>query len=153
MKEGTILKIYTAGAMEAYAGTNVAELWRKEVKEFFRNIDSNIKIINPTDYYAYGSNLHKSEQEIFKFDLRKVKESDVLFVNLNNIRNSIGTCIECYEAYKSGIPVIGFIDKDCTLEELIKIIHPWIYCCMDRIETGDDVMSKAMMYIKDYYCC
>lgn len=143
--------IYTAGAMEAYANTDKAEEWRNDVKEFFEKCADNIKVVNPTDYYAYGKNYHKSNVEVFRFDLRKVKSSDIVLVNLNDIRNSIGTCIEVYEAHKSDIPVIGFLDEEISEEKMIKLIHPWIYCCVDRIETGKDSMKKACKYIKEYY--
>lgn len=136
--------------MEAYAGTNKAEEWRKYVKEAFDRYSDNYKIINPTDYYQYGKNYHKTDKEVFRFDLRKVDNSDIVLVNLNDIRKSIGTCIEVYEAYKNNIPVIGFLDDEVTVDEMIKLIHPWIYCCVDRIETGKNSLNKAINYIIDY---
>lgn len=144
-------QIYTSGAMEAYANTDKAEKWRGEVKYFFDNYCENFKIVNPTDYYAYGKNYHKTDSEIFRFDLRKVRESDLVLVNLNDVRKSIGTCFEIYEAYKNGIPVIGFLDVELPMKEMIDLIHPWIYCCVDRIETGKDSMVRACRYIKEYY--
>lgn len=144
-------KIYLAGAMEAYHGTNKAETWRNDVKEYFRKYSNDIKAISPTDYYSYGKNYHKSDKEVFRFDLHKVKTSDLVLVNLNDIRKSIGTCIEVYEAYKSEIPVIGFLDNELSVDKMIKLIHPWIYCCVDRIETGEDSMVRACNYIMDYY--
>ncbi len=137
--------------MEAYRGTNKAENWRKYVKEYFEKYCDNIKVISPTDYYAYGKNYHKSDKEVFRFDLHKVRTSDVVLVNLNDIRQSIGSCIEIYEAYKSDIPVIGFLDDELPLDEMIKLIHPWIYCCVDRIETGKDSMVRICDYIMEYY--
>lgn len=143
--------IYTAGAVEAYANTNKAEKWRDDVKEFFEKHSDNFKVINPTDYYTYGKNYYKTDTEVFRFDLRKVKSSDVVLVNLNDIRKSIGTCIEVYEAYKSDIPVIGFLDEELPVEVMVNLIHPWIYCCIDRIEVGKDGMTNACHYIKEYY--
>ncbi len=137
--------------MEAYYGTNKAENWRKYVKEYFEKYCDNIKVIISTDYYAYGKNYHKSDKEVFRFDLHKVRTSDIVLVNLNDIRQSIGSCIEIYEAYKSDIPVIGFLDDELPLDETIKLIHPWIYCCVDRIETGEDSMIRACNYIRAYY--
>lgn len=143
--------IYTAGAMEAYANTNKAEKWRDDVKKFFDKYTDNFKIINPTDYYTYGKKYHKTDSEVFRFDLRKVKKSNIVLVNLNDIRKSIDTCIEIYEAYKSDIPVIGFMDEELPVEAMIELIHPWIYCCVDRIEAGKDSMNRACRYIKEYY--
>ena len=143
--------IYTAGAMETYADTNKAEKWRNDVREFFDKYSNDFKVINPTDYYMYGKNYHKSDIEVFRFDLRKVKNSDIVLVNLNDVRKSIGTCIEVYEAHKSDIPVIGFLDEELPVEAMIELIHPWVYCCVDRSETGKDSMNRACRYIKEYY--
>lgn len=148
---GKNITIYLAGVMEAYAGTNKAKEWRDEAKEFFSKYCEDVNVVSPVDYYAYGDNLHKTDNEIFRFDLFKVKQSDVLLVNLNDIRKSIGTCIEIYEAHKSGTPVIGFLSEELPIEDMIKLIHPWVYCCVDRIETGKDSIKSAMLYIRNYY--
>lgn len=137
--------------MEAYANTDKAEKWRKEVKHFFDEYSDNFKIINPTDYYAYGKYYHKTDVEVFRFDLHKVKKSDIVLANLNDIRKSIGTCIEVYEAHKNDIPVIGFLGEELPVEAMVELIHPWIYCCVDRIETGKDSLIEACRYIKEYY--
>lgn len=146
-------KIYLAGAMEAYKGTFKAYNWRKDVcntiQEYFGYLH---KCINPLDYFNFEKDESKSDREVFNFDLRKVKNADILLVNLDDIRKSIGTCIECYEAYKSDIPVIGFLSEEIgTEDELKQIIHPWIYCCFDRIETGKNSMENAINYIVEYY--
>lgn len=146
-----MIKVYLAGAMEAYHNTDKAEKWRKDVKEYFDKYSSDIKTIDPTKYYTYGKNYHKTDREVFRFDLHKVRTSDLILVNLNDIRKSIGTCIEVYEAHKNDIPVIGFLDNELVLDKMIKLIHPWIYCCVDRIETGTDSMERACGYIIDYY--
>ena len=121
------------------------------LKNFFEKHSDNFKVVNPTKYYTYGKKYHKSDNEVFRFDLRKVKKSDVVLVNLNDIRKSIRTCIEVYEAHKSDIPVIGFLDEELPIEAMINLIHPWIYCCVDRIETGKESMDRACRYIKEYY--
>lgn len=142
--------IYLSGAMEAYDGTDKAKEWRERVKEFFSIYCTNVRIISPVDFYSYDSNYHQSEFEVFRFDLRKTKEADVILVNLNDIRKSIGSVIELYEAYKNGSTIIGFLDDEPNIQELIKQIHPWVYCMCDRIETGNNSMERAMYYIKDY---
>lgn len=137
--------------MEAYTGTNKAEEWRAYVRDFFETYSDVYKIVSPTDYYKYGENYHKTDAEVFRFDLRKVRESDIVLVNLNDIRKSIGSCIEIYEAYRNNIPVIGFLDDELPIGDMITKIHPWIYYCVDRIETGIDSMNEVCDYIKDYY--
>lgn len=145
------LKVYLSGAMEAYDGTNKAKEWRECCKSYIEACTDNFVLFSPTDHYQYGINYHKNDQEIFRYDLYHTKNSDVVLVNLNDVRKSIGTCMEIYEAYRSGIPVIGFIDDDLSGEELIQKIHPWIYCCVNRIETGARSMYKALNYIIEFY--
>lgn len=140
--------------MEAYGSeSKEAERWRNEAKEYFSRYALNFECISPVDYYRYGSHLHKTDTEVFRFDLRKVKEADIILVNLHNIRKSLGTNDEILYAYLNGKPVIGFIETENELngEEIIELIHPWKYIQIDRIETGRDAMLKAMEYIKDYY--
>lgn len=146
------ITIYLAGAMEAYGGTNKARVWRNEAKEFFEKYCENVTIVDPVAYYSYGYNYHKTDNEIFRFDLHKVKTSDILLVNLDDIRKSVGTCMEIYEAFRSDIPVIGFVTgKYLATHELIQQIHPWVYCCVNRVETGENSMVNAMVHIKEYY--
>ena len=144
-------KVYLSGAMEAYAGTTKAEDWRRYCKNYFRNYIQDFEIFSPTDHYQYGANYQKSEREVFNYDLYHTKKSDIVLVNLNDVRKSIGTCIEVYEAHKSGIPVIGFMDDELPIDEMIQKIHPWIYCCVDRVETGDGSMDRALNYIIEFY--
>ena len=144
-------EIYTAGAMEAYDGTDKASEWREKTERYFEDNFRNVFIVNPVDFYSYGSNLHKTESEIFRYDLFRLKKAHVVLVNLDSIRKSIGTCIEVYEAYKSGIPVIGFIGDELDKEELIKKIHPWIHECITRTETGTYAREKAIAHIENYY--
>ncbi|WP_099467880.1 nucleoside 2-deoxyribosyltransferase [Konateibacter massiliensis] len=143
--------IYLAGAMEIYEGTDVAREWRKQVEDYFLR-DGIADIINPTRYYEYGRNYHKTDMEVFRFDLHKVRNADLILVNLADIRKSVGTCFEVYEAYRSGIPIIGFITDDVEGKELTKLIHPWIECCINRIETGEFALEEAMIHITKYYC-
>lgn len=147
-----LINIYLSGAMEAYDGTNKAKEWRDNARCFFYKYCENVNVINPVDFYSYDSCDYKSDIEVFKFDLRKTKEADIVLVNLNDIRKSVGSIVEIYEAYKNNTPIIGFVNKDLNNDdELKKEIHPWIYICCDRIECGSDSMLKAVNYIKDYY--
>lgn len=144
--------IYLAGAMETYEEkTDKAKEWRELCKEWFKIYCDNFKAISPPDYYEYGANYHKTDAEVFKFDLRKVREADVILVNLSDIRKSIGTCMELKEANTYDIPVIGFLDEELPVEEMVQLIHPWVYYCCDRIETGVNSMELAMAYIRNYY--
>lgn len=144
--------IYLIGAMQIYGEkSEEAKEWRDKVKEYFSEYSLNFDCIAPTDYYEYGSDYHKSNREVMRFDLRKVREADIMLVNLKNIRQSIGSCDEIFYAYMLGKPIIGFIENNFGIEELTGYIHEWKYEQIDRIETGEDALNKACQYIKEYY--
>lgn len=144
-------KIYLAGAVEVYKDSDKAREWRNNVKEYFSKYLLNFECISPVDYYNFDSNIAKNFFEIMRFDLRKVREADVILVNLNDIRKSIGTNDEILYAYLLGKPIIGFIDDDIEGEELANKIHTWKFSQIDRIETGENSMFRACEYVKDYY--
>ena len=129
--------------------------WRKECKEWFKSNSKYFRAVNPNDYYNYSECLHKSELEIVKFCLRKVRKSKVILVNLNNIRLSVGSIVEVAWAYLWRKPIIGFLERNDVeeneVDKLKKIIHPWIYCFCDRIELGENSMEEAILYIEKYY--
>lgn len=143
-------QIYLSGAMGCYADTTYPKIWRDKAKSYFSYFD-NFTCFAPTDFYDYGKKQHKTEKEIMRFELRKVKESDVILVNLKDIEQSVGTIDEVLYAYVNNISTVGFLECNENEIEEEKILHPWLYEQMDRIETGEDAMLKAMEYIKYYY--
>lgn len=143
--------VYLAGAMEAYKDNDKAKEWREEVKEYFEMYSATFRCISPVDYYSFSDNIAKTNAEIMRFDLRKVKEADIVLVNLNDIRKSLGTSDEILYAYLLGKPIIGFIDDDIEGKELVNKIHTWKYEQIDRIETGEDSMVHACDYIMGFY--
>ena len=82
-----------------------------------------------------------------RFDLRKVKESRVVLVNLEALDRSLGTSDEILYAYLNDIPIVGFLED----ERLLHTIHEWKNCQIDRIECGEGSQERAMEYIKNYY--
>ena len=64
-----------------------------------------------------------------RFDLRKVKESRVVLVNLEDLYRSLGTSDEIMYAWLNDIPVIGFLED----EFLLNTVHEWKICQIDRI--------------------
>lgn len=142
-----MINIYTAGAMSCYGkNADYPKSWRKQVSDWFEKNTSCFTCINPTDYYEFGLNNYKSEREVMCFDLRKVREADIILVNLKDLDKSIGTCDEIFYAWTRNTPIIGFTD-DASVEH----IHPWKIEQIDRIETGKESMFKALEYIKYYY--
>lgn len=143
-------QIYLAGAMSYYYEENRYEKateWRIRAELYFANNTDNFKCINPCNYFSIGGNYHTSEYEVMRFDLRKVKESRVVLVNLECLCKSIGTSDEIMYAWLNNVPVIGFLED----ESLIDTLHSWKICQIDRIETGKGSQERAMEYIKNYY--
>lgn len=143
MKE---LVIYESGKM---SGLTYEEMqsWRIYLKaaleQVAENAGVNVRVINPVDFYNFVTQRHQTEIEIMNFDLARVKESDLVVVNLDGLSTSIGTIIECYEAYKREIPVLAF-GSDEDYENL----HPWIKCCITR---HDKNYKECINYISDFY--
>lgn len=142
MKEDS-LQIYLAGKMSGLSYEDMND-WRLQIT---RDLESNIftthvKTINPVSYFNFEEKRYQNELEIMKFDLSKVKSSDLVVVNLDGLHTSVGTMIECYEAYKNDIPVLAF---GCKKD--YESLHPWIKCCITRYDNYDDCIE----YIRDFY--
>lgn len=140
--------IYLSGAMEFYyenGERTKAEKWREEAERFF---DDGFVCSNPC-VFGFDQCGDKNDHEIMRFDLRKVRESDIILVNLKDIRSSIGTSDEILYGFISQKPVIGFIEseKEMTKQEIMDYVHKWKFEQIDRIETGKNAQLKAMEYI------
>lgn len=143
MKE---LTIYEAGKMSGL-GLQQMLTWRieltKELEDTAELVGAKVNAINPVNYFNFVQKRHQTEEEIMKFDLAKVKNSDIVIVNMEGLNTSIGTCIEVYEAYKREIPVLAFGSN-----QLYEELHPWIQCCITR---HDETYKKTVKYIKEFY--
>ena len=115
--------------------------WRVVAKDALENAESEKRIvaINPNDYYNFKDIKHLTEKEILRYDLNRVRNSNLILVNLNG--DSIGTAMELQHAYDFHVPIIGYCgDK--------KLVHPWLEYTCDRI---CDNIFYAIDYIKNYY--
>lgn len=142
--------VYLAGAMSCYFNTeqhDYPKQWREDAKKYAKQLYDDITLVSPTDFYEIGKNYHQSETEVMRFDLRMVRESDIVLVNLKDLHSSLGTSDEIIYAFISGKPVIGFIED----KEEVKNIHPWKIEQIDRIESGKSAMERAIDYIYRYY--
>lgn len=121
--------------------------WRVDISKIINHMadyhECIVDVINPVNYYNFENPKHQNEKEVMKYDLAHVKTSNIIVVKLDGLNNSIGSCIELYEAYKNDIPVIAFGTKE-EYEEL----HPWIRECITRYEKTDDEVS---LYISEFY--
>lgn len=139
-------KIYLSGGMMKFGAENFNQSnnWREYCKNALKSYESNydIDIFNPNDYFCFKEDAPKytSEFEVMNFDLRNLRNSDLVIVNFND-KWSLGTISEIAIAYDRGIPVIGLdIDK----QEL----HSWQKCFCERI--FDDI-DEMLDYVEDFY--
>ena len=143
MKE---LTIYEAGKMSGL-GLQQMLTWRieltKELEDVAEMVGVKVNAVNPVNYFNFVQKRHQTESEIMKFDLSKVKQSDIVIVNMDGLNTSIGTCIELYEAYKREIPVLAFGSN-----KLYEELHPWVQCCITR---HDKTYKETVNYIKEFY--
>lgn len=142
--------VYLAGAMSCYFNTkdhDYPKNWREDVKKYVKDNYDEITVISPTDYFEVGENYHQSDSEVMRFDLRMVREADIILVNLRDLDKSLGTSDEIFYAFISGKPIIGFLEN---ADDICKV-HPWKLEQIDRIETGQNAIGKALSYIYRYY--
>jgi hypothetical protein len=132
--------------------------WRESCIKWFENNSDSFRAWNPNYYYNYREQLHKSDSEIRDFCDNRVEKADVILVNLQSIRQSVGSIMEIAWAWKARKPIIGFLEDDeieiggGTLPlDLKKVCHPFVVECCNRIETGYDARLDALEYIDKYY--
>jgi len=89
----------------------------------------------------------KPKKKLCGFEFNRIKQCDVVLVNLKDINISIGTSDELLFSYLNGIPIVGF----CEESDYIDLIHTWKIEQIDRIESGKDALQNALDYILNYY--
>lgn len=136
------IMIYLAGACKNVP--DEGREWRERAtKMLVQSADwqsSEIKIINPLDFFSYGEQKHKSHKQVKNFYLDKIRHCDVILVNLDNSAESVGTGMEVQCASENRIPIIGFGTQN---------IYPWI--SEVDCQVTFDTMTGAIDYIRDYY--
>lgn len=142
------LNIYLAGGMQRFGKDNFDEsnYWRVHIKQELITLDCGrqTRICNPNDYYSFYDNSprYSTMREVMEFDLNKVRNSDLIIVNFNDLK-SLGTMAELAIAYEHRIPVLGL----CT-EESYSMLHPWQKEMSNRI-FGD--IDELIEYVIEYY--
>lgn len=145
------LTVYLCGKMSGLAKEDM-EGWRKYIKKELEKYailaDCNINVISPCDYYNFENPRHQSEEEIMRYDLSLVKNSDIVIANVEGLNTSIGSAIEIYEAWKLGIPIIGYENLQYHLHNKDEKLHPWLQTCITRTEVFSTDLCE---YIRDFY--
>lgn len=133
--------IYLAGGMTGLSYEEQIN-WRLYVESKLKNYecDYKVKCFNPVDYYSLEDTTPEIEEEAMKFDLHKLKESNLVIVNFNAPK-SLGTQSEIAIAWDNHIPVIG-------LNESKQQLHPWQYSMTSKIFNN---MEDMLKYIYKYY--
>lgn len=138
--------IYLCGGMGKFGKDNYdkGNQWRRYCKQALETCECEYKVLvtNPNDYFNFLDEppLYESQREVMNFDLHKVKKSDLVIANFNDVY-SLGSMAEIAIAYDRGIPVIG-LNVDC--EEL----YPWQTCMCERVFRDTD---KMLDYVEDFY--
>ena len=141
MKNQNYITVYLAGA--CFNEPDEGKEWRRRAVNAFRQIDKydSLKscVIDPTNYFSYSEPAHKTDKQVKAFYLSKIKECDILLINLNGSRFSVGSGQETQYAVCNHIPVIGFGRDN---------VYPWLNVDCDVVF---DTMEEAIVYIKNYY--
>ena len=136
------IKIYLSGAMSGLSHEEQSK-WRLQVIhaiKYNNECEKKPVFFNPVDYYNFQERQHKSEREVFEFDLYNLRHSDLVIVNFNNPK-SIGTAMELLLAKELHIPVIAYGVNGCD-------IHPWLLECCTRV--CDDI-REVVSYVVEFY--
>ena len=138
-----IVKIYLSGGMSGLSFEEQSK-WRKQFCDAIKygeyDCEKTPHFFDPTKYYNFEENRHKSEYEIMAFDLNALRNSDLVVVNFNQ-PSSIGTAMELMLAKELNIPIIG-LDKDK------KEIHPWLESSCTRMCND---MRELVEHIVEFY--
>lgn len=138
-------KIYLSGGMQSFGKDNFNESnnWRKYCKNALENCecDYKVKVFNLNDYFNfYDEPQYKSDREVMNYDLRNLRNSDLVVVNFNDPK-SLETMAELAIAHDRDVPIIGVNESDVEL-------HPWFVCMCERIFDNIDEMLE---YVEDFY--
>lgn len=133
-------KIYLAGSMGDISFEE-SNKWRVQGKKILESLECEyrVNVINPNDYYNFKEKAYETEKEIIRFDLHKVRTSNLILVNLNG--KSLGTAMELQHAFDHGIPIVGFKDDGTAL-------HPWLEFTCDRVF---DNLLGSLEFIENYH--
>lgn len=141
--------IYLCGGMGSFGKDRFKEgnEWRVDLKRQFENItNGKVKCCNPNDHFNFLDNSnYESQREIMEYDLYKVRHSDAIIVNFNDLK-SIGSACEMAVAHELKIPIIGLCEYG---EE--KQLHPWLKEFCWRIFTDREELILYMLqhYVKE----
>lgn len=139
------IKVYTCGGMKNKS-TIEAMAWRNELENCLNMSGVVASVFKPPEFYNYDEFKQQSEAEIKEFELAKLRESDVLVVELNGVESSVGSCMEL--GYANAMNDFG--DKHIFIiayNNIEKNVHPWV---MDSCIRVEDNLEDIAYYIANY---
>ena len=140
-------QIYLCGGMGKFGKDEFdkGNYWRvhcKNTLERFEGTTYNVRVVNPNDYFNFKDDTPRyiSEREVMELDLDKLRRSNLVIINFNDMY-SLGSACEMAIAYEKRIPIIGLdIDR--------QVLHPWQECMCNRIFNDID---ELLDYVEDFY--
>ena len=140
------LKVYLAGAMSGKTKEEM-DSWRLAAyKELVRFAEGRLNVIDPSFYYntSMDSDVWDyKDKEYIRWELRNVKNCNLLIARVEDGFSSLGTMAEITTAYNHDIPIILYVDNKHNQE-----IHPFISEMCDKVF---DDLSELGLYVADYY--
>ena len=139
-----MLNVYMAGAISEYnrlKQLNKAKAWRIKASNFFIENINNVEIFDPS--LNFEKNFTYNSKGVVLQNIKYLRESNLLLLNLEYLEKSPGTMFEIVWAYLNGVVVISFGKLDNSLE-----FSPHVEQCIDM--TFDD-LDKALEYVYDMY--
>lgn len=128
------ITVYLAGACE-----HVPD-WRKDAMAAFYKIakydELKACVINPSDY----DQQNQTDRQIKSFLFSKIRQSDVMLVNLNYSSKCIGLAQEIQHAVDQYVPIVAYGRLD---------VHPWL--ANVDCDVVFNTLEEAIEYIRDYY--
>lgn len=136
-------KIYTAGKMGGLSFQDQMK-WRREFEIELKNRLSYKGIraifIHPPEYYQPDDSKGLLyEKEAMEWDVRQLKDSDIVVVSLDGIETSIGTVMEVAFAKENGKTIVVIGSPSGT--------HPWIRVSATHFSPH---VAEAADYISDF---
>lgn len=136
------LRVYLSGATKCV--NEEFQDWRNICVKFWHDsgIYHDLDFINPISYFNYTDKQPKTDKQCLDLFMWQIDNSDVLLVNLDHSKLSIGTAMEVEHAYCNNIPIIAFGKKKDT----------WYNWIVERASVVFDSLEEAVCYINSSYC-
>lgn len=142
MRTVSPIKIYLSGGMSSFGKENFhkSNKWRESIIKALSKYDK-IQCFNPnTHATVFDTKGFESEREIMEYELRKLRQSDLVIYNHNDTF-SMGSMAELTLAHELRIPILAINEED-------KPMHPWMECFVDRVFNNEE---ECLFYFYENY--